>query len=324
MSRTRNLLICLGVIGSLTLALAVGCDSAHNNDSGDDAAPRASGSPSVGSASEPETLSDSGEPDGDLGSASGDSSAGAPADGGQLPQTAPKLQGILDRKIVQSTSIDLAVEDVGRDFQEIIRIAETAGGFVSTASFSNRDEQQAADLTIRVPANQYQSVLAQIRNMGEVQEESSDANDATEEYTDLQARLRTLQATERRYLELLAEARNINDILQVQDRLDAVRAQIEQVQGRINLLDHLTELATITVHLRPVVPGEPPADQGGASPLEAAGAAWERSLAALRVLATGVVVVGVFSWWLAPALLALALAGRWWLGRRPQEPSTAR
>jgi hypothetical protein len=238
------------------------------------------------------------------------------------PALDPKLQGLLDRKIIQSTSVDVEVKEVGRSFQDIIRIAETAGGFVASSSFSNVNDEQIADLTIRVPGDRYQGVLAQIRGMGEVTQESSDANDVTEEYTDLQARLRTLEATERRYLELLGQADEISDILLVQDRLDSVRGQIEQVQGRINMLEHLTDLATITAHLRPEAAAvELPAEDGGLSPFEAAGNAWESSLEALRGLATVALVIGAFSWWLVPPLAAMGFGARWWLSRRPR-PAT--
>ena len=245
-----------------------------------------------------------------------DSSASAP------PSEVSQQTGLLDRKIIQSASLDLEVEEVGRQFQEVIRFAESAGGFVSSSSFSNRDDEQAADLTIRVPATRYQDVLAQIRGLGTVTLESSDANDVTEEYTDLEARLRTLEATEGRYLALLARADTIEDILTVQDRLDGVRGQIEQAQGRINLLDQITELATITVHLRPEEVAAPAEGGGGIQPLAAAASAWDLSLDALRGVAAVTLVVVVFSWWLVPPLLALAFGARWWLNRRPRPPVT--
>ena len=240
---------------------------------------------------------------------------GAPA----AEPAAPELQNVLDRKIIQSTSIDVEVTEVGRNFQDIIRIAQTAGGFVASSSFSNVEDEQIADLTIRVPADRYQDVLGQIRGMGEVTQEGSDANDVTEEFTDLQARLRTLEATEGRYLELLGQADTIDDILLVQDRLDGVRGDNEQVQGRVNLLNELTDLATITVHLRPVAIGAEPGDGGGLHPLEAAAEAWDVSLDTLRALATVVLVVVVFSWWLLPPLAALGIGARWWLSRRPRQ-----
>ncbi|MCH7838166.1 MAG: DUF4349 domain-containing protein [Chloroflexi bacterium] len=240
------------------------------------------------------------------------------APSGEASALSPELQSLLDRKIIQSTSIDIHVDEVGRYFTEIISIATTAGGFVANSTFSNVDGEQVADLTIRVPSERYQDVLNRIRGMGEVQRESSDANDITEEFTDLQARLTTLQATERRYLELLAEANGINEILLVQDRLDFVRGQIEQIQGRINLLENLTDLTTITVHLRPEtaeVVVEPVPDGDG--PLDAAASAWGASLDVLRGIATGILVAGAFSWWLVPPLALIAIATRWWLGRRP-------
>jgi hypothetical protein len=233
--------------------------------------------------------------------------------------TDPKLQNVLDRKIVQSSSVDLGVKEVGRSFQEIIRQAETAGGFVASSSFSNVDDQQIADLTIRVPNDQYQNVLAKIRGLGDVNTEASDANDVTEQYTDYQARLRTLQATEQRYLELLAQAANINDILTVQDRLDAVRGQIEQLQGQINLLEHTTDLATITIHLQPLGAAvTTPNGNANIHPLNAASNAWEHSLDALRGLAAAALVVAVFSWWLLPPLALMAFGARWWVSRRPR------
>jgi hypothetical protein len=241
----------------------------------------------------------------------------APSVAGQSAQPA-QLPDVLGRKIVQTTDIDVQVKEVPRSFQDIVRIATTAGGFVASSTFSNADKQQIADLTIRVPADQYQSVLAQVRGMGNIATEKSDANDATQEYSDLQARLRTLQATEQRYLDLLAKAETVPDILTLQDRLDSVRGQIEQVQGRTALLDHLTDLATITVHLRPLIAVAQASTGGGAHPISAAQNAWGHSLEALRNLAAAALVVTVFSWWLIPPLGALAFGARWWLARRPR------
>lgn len=303
MTLTRTRLGIIAIIGAL-IVLSIACGSELSDREGGGA----EGDASLGFGD----FTVTGQSDGEPAALSADEGLRA----GSAPGGSENLQGLLDRKIIQSTSIDITVEEVGRNFQEIIRIAETAGGFVASSTFSNVDDEQVADLTIRVPADRYQDVLAQIRGMGEVEREGSDANDVTEEFTDRQARLRTLEATERRYLELLVEADGINEILLVQDRLDGVRGQIEQVQGRINLLENLTDLATITVHLRPPAVGAEPAADGN-SPLEAAAAAWDLSLDTLRGLATGLLVVAAFSWWLVPPLAAFGIGARWWLRRRP-------
>jgi hypothetical protein len=311
-AQTRTgLLRIIGVLVVLaTFALALAACTDDSESAGDSAPLGIAATPGADEGARPEA--DGALPGGD---ASVVSSGGAPS--GEAPAADPKLQ-VIDRKIIQSTSVDVEVEDVARNFQEILRIAQTEAGHIVSSSLTNVDDEQAGDVTIRVPHDRYQDVLASIRLMGEVVTEKSEGNDVTEEYTDLQARLRTLGTTEQRYLELLAQAKNIDEILMVQDRLDGVRGQIEQVQGRVNLLNGLTDMSTITVHLR-LPEGGAGSGGGGAHPLRAAEAAWHASLDALRGVTTAVVVVAVFSWWLLPVFVALAIGARWW-NRRPQPP----
>lgn len=324
MPQRRTPLIILGIVGALIVLGVVLAGMLRDGDGG------GGGTTATGSTGDALVDEDGdGKTRGEFTTLSGEGNllAGSRLDGfgndaalappGGASALAPELRSLLDRKIIQSTSIDIHVEDVGFNFQEIINIATANGGFVASSTFSNVDDGQVADLTIRVPSDRYQSVLFQIRGLGEVQRESSDSNDVTEEFTDLQARITTLQATERRYLELLAEADGINEILLVQDRLDSVRGQIEQIQGRINLLENLTDLTTITVHLRPEAAAAVTPAPDGEGPLDAAANAWDSSLDVLQGIATGILVAGAFSWWLVPPLALLAIATRWWLGRRP-------
>ena len=221
------------------------------------------------------------------------------------------LPQMLDRQIIRTALLTVSVEAVSQKFEEVSNIALGAGWFVSSSTFGNTGESQTASVTVRVPADQYDATLRKLRGLGEVKEESSNANDVTEQYTDLQSRLRNLQASEQRYLDLLTRAQNIDEILTVQDRINATRAEIEQVQGRIQLLDNQSSLATITVHLLPPPAAAPKDDSGANNPLEVAQEAFEASLAVLLGIATVGVAVAAFSWWLVPLA-----AGGLWLGRR--------
>ena len=258
-----------------------------------------------------EALNDQAVRDGE----SGAGALGAPASG-PLPSTS---QAGIDRRIVSTASVQLQVDNVGGSFEEVGRIATTAGGFIASSSFTYEGEDQLASVTIRVPSEGYQSVLASLRRLGvKVDYESSDAYDVTEDYTDLGARLRTLEATESQLLTLLARAQTISDILTVQDRLNYTRTEIEQVKGRVQLLDDLTSLATITVHLRPAVAG------GGSEPGEGVdlGAevaeAWDNSIEFLGEIAAGVVTVAVFVWWVPLVGLPLLLGYRAVSRNRPR------
>ncbi len=244
--------------------------------------------------------------------------AGGPATGGTGGGAALPLPQVAERKVIRTATLELTVVDVGAAVQEVETAALSVSGFVSGSSLRVEElprprgaaesepppKRQTATVTIRVPAEAYASVMSRLRGLAqEIRSESSEASEVTEEYTDLEARLRNLQAAEDRYRELLAKAEAIPDILTVQDRLNAVRLEMEQVQGRINLLDSLTDLATITVHLQP----PPLPTQGAKAPVEepepnwaeeAWENAWEGSKDALETLGTAAITAGVVLVWL--------------------------
>jgi len=259
--------------------------------------------------------------DGDNGLAAGGAAApneNAPLEvPGGSDQSLPQAN-VQDRKIVRNATLNLQVENIAAAVQQIEDAAGAAGGFVSSSNVfvSNTEETvdsaertQTASVTIRVPADAYSSVMSQLRGIAkETVAETSDASEVTEEYTDLQARLRNLEATEGRYLELLARAVTIDEILTVQDRLNTVRLEIEQVTGRINVLNSLTDFATITVRLSlPAAVAEAGGDNQNWVE-EAWNASWETSQDAMVVLGTVAIVSGVFvAWMTIPALVLFVL-----------------
>jgi hypothetical protein len=275
------------------------------------------------------------------GSVSGEAapSLGAPSDGvgGALAQTSGDLLG---RTIIRNGSVALVVDSVADSFERVNGVAVAHGGFVADSSFYVEENGvypaedgatddasrsfQGARLTIRVPAEEFDAVIRELRGLAvQVTSISTSSQDVTEEYTDLESQLRSLRAVETRYLQLLDDAVNVEEILLVQDRLAQTVAQIEMVQGRINLLDSLSDLATLSVELR--TPAAPAVVDGGEGPLDAAGGAWDASLAVLAGIATVALVAIVFSWWLVPVLVLAAVAVRLstgsWLPRGPQRPA---
>jgi hypothetical protein len=107
----------------------------------------------------------------------------------------------------------------------------------------------------------------------------------------------------------------------VQDRLNVTRGEIEQIEGRIALLDNQTEFSTVTVFL--VLPAGG-ADSGGISnPAEAAERGFEASLEVLAGAATAAVAVLAFTWWLVPVWLVVGwFVWRKYRAPRPQAPQS--
>jgi hypothetical protein len=231
-------------------------------------------------------------------------SGGSESAGGGYTTPQHTASDLLGRKVIRNGALDLEVDSVSDAYDLASTVAADLGGYVAESSFSGAADARSASITLRVPADRYEQALAQLRGLAkEVRSVSSTAQDVTGEVTDLDAALRNLRAVEAQYVELLTRAQAIPDILQVQERLQAVRAEIEQTEGRRALLTRLTDLATITVQLSPV-PAAPVQVQAR-GPLEAAGDAWESSLDTIRQVAVVGVAIVVYSWWLLP-LVAVA------------------
>ncbi len=123
-------------------------------------------------------------------------------------------------------------------------------------------------MTLRVPANRLEEALAQLEALAvSVRSRTLNREDVTDQYTDLDAQLRNLEATENELREMLAEVRakpnaKPEDILTVHQRLTEIRGQIEQARGRKNMLDNLIGLSTIDVTLQPDALSQPVVEQG--------------------------------------------------------------
>jgi hypothetical protein len=212
-----------------------------------------------------------------------------------------------ERKITLGATVRLRVEDIPQAVGQIEDIAAARGGFVSGSDVAvdsaASEREQVATMTIRVPAASYTEVIRELRGLAsQVDSETSRATEVTDEYTDLQSRLRNLQATEARYLELLGRAQTVDEILAVQDRVNSTRMEIEQVQGRLNVLNDLTALATISVELR--LPPLIATDGGGGWATEAVQRSWDATQTLVAVF--GTIAIGtafLLPWLLIPALV---------------------
>ena len=218
-------------------------------------------------------------------------------------------QGVLSqdsvtRKVIVDSSMRLEVPQLREAYFEVNRLTRTLGGYVAESSIDDTSgDNDGAHMRLRVPAARHDDLMDGLRKLGggRVLKESTSAREVTEEYSDLESRLRNLQRTEAQYQELLKQARTIDEILNVQTRLDTVRGQIEQAQGRLKLLDSLVDFATVSLDLR--VHGAS-ASEGIPRPGEVFADSWDGAVVVARMLLNLGVVVFVAALWLAlPALL---------------------
>ena len=165
----------------------------------------------------------------------------------------------MERQVIKTADMSLRVENATSAAEALGDIADFYGGYVSSSSvydsyYYESDVRKQGYVNIRVPADELDATLDEIKTLGEIQSESSSAQDVTEEYIDLNARLSILEKQETRLLEILDMATTVQDVLDVEKELGRVRGEIESLQGRLNYLDSRIDLATVNVYITEPVP----------------------------------------------------------------------
>jgi hypothetical protein len=175
-------------------------------------------------------------------------------------QSASSVQAATEafnRKIIRNADLTLETESPTDGLRKITAAAESNGGFVVTSEFkqnpvpAGEKPTQTVTVVARVPASNFAATLDAIRKAGDrVIQEKVSGQDVSEEYLDLEARLRTKRALEAQFLEIMKQARKVQDALDVQSELADVRTEIERLEGRRRFLENQAALSTITTTLQ--------------------------------------------------------------------------
>jgi hypothetical protein len=169
-----------------------------------------------------------------------------PSDGEELK--APESVGPM---IVQTASLNILATNYDEASASIEKLAAAHGGYVekldAKAQTGNARELTAA---LRIPTKQLDGFLADLRKLGHVEEETRSNEEVSDQYVDLQARLKSAQATEQRLIELLeTRTGKLQDVLEAERELARIRGEIEGMQGESTILVHRVNYATVQVDL---------------------------------------------------------------------------
>lgn len=193
--------------------------------------------------------------------------------GAETPLWQQQQLATADRKIIYTGYLSMVVRNPEQAMQQVQSLVAEAGGYVASSQISQyTGDLMRGSMVVRVPVEKYSATLASLRQLGiRVLSESTNSEDVTAEYVDLEARLRNLEAAEKELLALLEEVRERPnakpaDILEVYNAVSQKRGEIEQVKGRMQYLANLTALSTINVDLVPDQ-GQMPVVEEGWQPL---------------------------------------------------------
>ena len=162
-----------------------------------------------------------------------------------------------DRKIIRNADITMEVDSTTDAQHRVTSIAEANGGFVVTSEAKQREHvdphKRTLDikLVVRIPSEKFGPALDQIKQLADnLPGENVSGQDVTEDFIDLEARTKTQKALESQFLEIMKQARSVEDALEVQRQIAEVRTDIEKLEGRKRFLENRSSLSTITVNIQ--------------------------------------------------------------------------
>jgi hypothetical protein len=171
-------------------------------------------------------------------------SASADALAAMPPQTESADQS---RMLIWRAWLSLEVASVSNAVTHVTDIAKESGGYVETQSDSGGER---ANVTLRVPVDSLKTAMSSLEAIGKVTSRRVSSEDVTEQYVDIDARLKTMVALRDRLRALLDKAQDVKDVLAIEKELSRVQADIDSMQARLKALKGKVDLASVSVSIK--------------------------------------------------------------------------
>lgn len=175
-------------------------------------------------------------------------------------------------KIIYTASADLETTDLDQAMDALYQLADQYGAFLESSSVIGRRLQdqaegnpygRCADFTLRVPKEHYSDITAALDTVGNVVTLSSDAENITAQYSDVETQVKSYDTQEQRLLEIMAQADTVEDMIALESRLSDVRMEKDRLETQLQNWDRQVDYSTVTISLTEVevLTPEPPAEE---------------------------------------------------------------
>jgi hypothetical protein len=162
----------------------------------------------------------------------------------------------IERKIIKTATLRFRTGDIDKTRAAVDRAIKETNGYIVNENNNNSDFSREQYLEIKVPSNRLDTFITAISATAKDWEvKSISATDVTEEYIDIDARLRTKKELETRFLDLLSKARTVEEILSVESQLATVRGEIESMEGRLKYLSNQVSYSSVNLSYYVLVRG---------------------------------------------------------------------
>lgn len=167
------------------------------------------------------------------------------------PPTIPdKIKDVIKKKIIKDGKIDISVKELSSCKMRIDSIIKKYDGYYANESFNNSDWESSYTLKIRIPCLNFENFIIEIENgEGEIINKEIDARDVTDEFIDLESRLENKRNYLKRYNDLLSQANNVKEILEIEEKIRVLEEEIESATGRLKYLGDLVDYSTLNLSI---------------------------------------------------------------------------
>lgn len=163
-------------------------------------------------------------------------------------QVSDKENVEVKRKLIKEGSISFESNDIVSTKETIFKAVEKYKGYISSDQQYKSSNQISNTISIRVPANNFDNLLSEAtKGIDKFDNKVIEIKDVTEEFLDIQARLKVKKELEIRYLELLKKANNVTEMLEVENQIGQLRSDIESIEGRLKYLENKVSFSTLTI-----------------------------------------------------------------------------
>lgn len=231
--------------------------------------------------------------------ADGDAASGASEDGATAAQAGiaptaavePADASALRRMLIYKANVTMEVESYADVYSEVQNLIHLSGGYLLQFSEQSSEAERSGWFTIKVPAGEFDGFLGRLEKLPNVSmNRSMNAQDVSEEYVDLEARLKAKQVVEARYLQYMEGAARSEDLIRYTNELAAVQEEIERMKGRMRYLEQNVAYSTVDLRVYERIAGASGASNGSGL-AERMGDALRNSLNAMIATAEGVLIV---------------------------------
>jgi hypothetical protein len=217
----------------------------------------------------------------------------------------------ISRKIIYDAQVDVIVDSVDPVSRKVGTLVQDARGYIAEQSVTGSPGSlRSMRWRIRVPVESFESLVNSVVSLGELERNSRASQDVTEQYYDIDARIKNKKIEEQTLNKILQErSGKLEDVLKVEVELSRVRGETEQLEGKIRLLENMSSLATLTLNIHERDKYAPSAPVVADFPTQIA-RAWEGSFKSLQELGKSI-VLWIVTWAIWIPLYVIAAFVAW-------------